>query len=71
MIDKKSLQDIHAPKSICFGCGPANKEGLRIRSFNRSTQELSLRLVFKDSLLLLRSTCLEKSEKDCETCAEK
>ncbi len=29
----KSLQLAFAPKSICFGCGPANKEGLRINSF--------------------------------------
>ncbi len=29
----KSLQDYFAPKSICFGCGPANAKGLRIRSF--------------------------------------
>jgi acyl-coenzyme A thioesterase PaaI-like protein len=28
-----SLQERYAPKSVCFGCGPANAEGLRIRSF--------------------------------------
>ena len=28
-----SVQETYAPKSICFGCGPANSEGLRIRSF--------------------------------------
>jgi acyl-coenzyme A thioesterase PaaI-like protein len=28
-----SLQDQHAPGSICFGCGPANAKGLRLRSF--------------------------------------
>jgi acyl-coenzyme A thioesterase PaaI-like protein len=28
----KSLQETFAPKSICFGCGPANEKGLRIRS---------------------------------------
>jgi acyl-coenzyme A thioesterase PaaI-like protein len=28
-----SLQDAYAPKSICFGCGPANAQGLRIKSF--------------------------------------
>lgn len=26
------LQENFAPKSICFGCGPANAQGLRIRS---------------------------------------
>ncbi len=25
-------QDRYAPHSICFGCGPANKEGLQIKS---------------------------------------
>ena len=28
-----SLQERYAAKSICFGCGPANKNGLRINSF--------------------------------------
>lgn len=28
-----SLQDQYAPRSICFGCGPANAAGLRIKSF--------------------------------------
>lgn len=27
-----SVQERHAPNSICFGCGPANPEGLRIQS---------------------------------------
>lgn len=31
-MSEKSLQDKYAPKSVCFGCGPANKEGLRIKS---------------------------------------
>ena len=29
----RSLQEQYAPGGICFGCGPANTEGLRIRSF--------------------------------------
>ena len=29
----QSVQERHAPSSICFGCGPANQKGLRIRSF--------------------------------------
>ena len=33
MNDKRSLQDIHAPKSICFGCGPLNENGLKIKSY--------------------------------------
>ncbi|MCB0363075.1 MAG: PaaI family thioesterase [Bdellovibrionales bacterium] len=28
-----SLQDEFAPRSICFGCGPSNPKGLRIKSF--------------------------------------
>ena len=27
-----SLQERYAPQSRCFGCGPANEQGLRIRS---------------------------------------
>lgn len=28
-----SLQDTYAPEDRCFGCGPANEKGLRIKSF--------------------------------------
>lgn len=28
-----SIQEKFAPKNTCFGCGPANPKGLRIRSF--------------------------------------
>jgi acyl-coenzyme A thioesterase PaaI-like protein len=27
------IQEVFAPKLQCFGCGPANSQGLRIRSF--------------------------------------
>ncbi|MEN1727100.1 MAG: PaaI family thioesterase [Pseudomonadota bacterium] len=27
------LQETYAPSNACFGCGPANEKGLRIRSF--------------------------------------
>jgi acyl-coenzyme A thioesterase PaaI-like protein len=30
---EKSLQETYAPGNSCFGCGPANDKGLRIRSF--------------------------------------
>ena len=30
---EKSLQETYAPGNICFGCGPANPQGLHIRSF--------------------------------------
>lgn len=29
----QSLQDRYAPHNACFGCGPANGQGLRIKSF--------------------------------------
>ncbi len=29
----ESLQDRYAPGNICFGCGPANAKGLRIKSY--------------------------------------
>jgi acyl-coenzyme A thioesterase PaaI-like protein len=33
MDQDKSLQELYSPEGICFGCGPANEKGLRIRSF--------------------------------------
>jgi acyl-coenzyme A thioesterase PaaI-like protein len=30
---EQSLQEKFAPNNACFGCGPANKDGLHIRSF--------------------------------------
>ena len=30
----KSVQERFAPQNACFGCGPANKKGLKIRSFD-------------------------------------
>jgi acyl-coenzyme A thioesterase PaaI-like protein len=32
MSESQSLQERYAPASTCFGCGPANAKGLRIRS---------------------------------------
>ena len=29
----QSLQEKYAPENVCFGCGPANPDGLHIRSF--------------------------------------
>lgn len=34
----ESLQDRYAPKTVCFGCGPANEKGLRIKSFPRGEE---------------------------------
>ena len=30
---EKSIQETYAPNLKCFGCGPANEQGLHIRSF--------------------------------------
>jgi len=35
MPEQQSLQDRYAPHTACFGCGPANPDGLRIKSFPR------------------------------------
>jgi hypothetical protein len=32
----RSLQETYAPAAVCFGCGPSNSQGLRIRSFPAS-----------------------------------
>ena len=32
-MNNKAVQEEYAPNSICFGCGPANKEGLQIKSY--------------------------------------
>jgi len=31
-MSEKSLQDQYAPQNRCFGCGPANEKGLRLKS---------------------------------------
>ena len=36
--ESKSLQENYAPENKCWGCGPANTEGLRIRSFARGEE---------------------------------
>ena len=38
-MDQPCLQEKFAPQNTCFGCGPANNRGLRIRSF-RSGDEV-------------------------------
>lgn len=37
-MSEPSLQEKYAPSSICFGCGPANDKGLRIRSLVRGDE---------------------------------
>ncbi|HET7677163.1 MAG TPA: PaaI family thioesterase [Candidatus Limnocylindrales bacterium] len=38
--DGPSLQERYAPGLVCFGCGPANPTGLRIRSFPGNGDEV-------------------------------
>jgi acyl-coenzyme A thioesterase PaaI-like protein len=38
--DGPSLQERYAPGLICFGCGPANEQGLRIRSLPAGNGEV-------------------------------
>lgn len=35
---EKSIQETWAPRTRCFGCGPANDKGLRIRSFRNGDE---------------------------------
>jgi len=37
-MSEPSVQERYAPKNACFGCGPANPKGLRIRSFPRGDE---------------------------------
>ena len=32
-MDNRSLQEVWFPDGLCFGCGPANQQGLGLRSF--------------------------------------
>jgi acyl-coenzyme A thioesterase PaaI-like protein len=36
--ESQSLQERYAPANACWGCGPANADGLRIRSFPRGEE---------------------------------
>ncbi len=33
MPEERSIQETYSPNGMCFGCGPKNEKGLRIRSF--------------------------------------
>ena len=37
-MDTESLQERYAPNTRCFGCGPKNAKGLRIRSFEQGDE---------------------------------
>jgi acyl-coenzyme A thioesterase PaaI-like protein len=38
-MSEQSLQEKYAPKNACWGCGPANPDGLHIRSFPKNSDE--------------------------------
>jgi uncharacterized protein (TIGR00369 family) len=40
-MNEKSLQETYAPHNACFGCGPANEKGLRIRSFEQGSEVIA------------------------------
>lgn len=39
---EKSLQETYAPRNACFGCGPMNEKGLRIRSFAQGAEVMAV-----------------------------
>ena len=41
MGEAQSLQERYAPANRCWGCGPANSEGLHIRSFARGDEVIA------------------------------
>jgi acyl-coenzyme A thioesterase PaaI-like protein len=41
MSDQIALQDRFAPGLTCFGCGPANEKGLRLKSFVEGNQVIA------------------------------
>ena len=38
MPNEQSLQEQYAPNNACFGCGPANPDGVHVRSFARGDE---------------------------------
>ena len=38
---EQSLQEKYAPENACWGCGPANPDGLRIRSFAKNGEVIA------------------------------
>ncbi len=39
-MSEQSLQEKYSPNNACFGCGPKNEKGLRIRSFPRENGDV-------------------------------
>ena len=42
MPTEQSLQEQYAPKNACFGCGPANPDGVHVRSFARGDEVVAV-----------------------------
>lgn len=41
MDDSLCLQEMYAPHNACFGCGPSNEKGLKIRSFPKKDKVIA------------------------------
>src|SRR5438874_2270783 len=41
-MSEESLQDRYSPSGICFGCGPRNERGLRIKSVVRGDEVVAI-----------------------------
>ena len=39
--ESQSLQEKYAPNNACFGCGPANRDGVHVRSFARGDEVIA------------------------------
>ena len=39
---EKSIQETYAPNMACFGCGPANEDGLHVRSFANGDEVVAI-----------------------------
>ena len=35
------LQELYSPRGRCFGCGPANSDGLQLRSYSRGSEVIA------------------------------
>src|SRR6218665_3353921 len=40
-MSEASLQELYSPRGRCFGCGPANPDGLQLRSYSRGDEVLA------------------------------
>ena len=53
-MNEQSVQERYAPENICFGCGPANPKGLRIRSFQEGDTLVAETVGFNEHVQIAR-----------------